>query len=151
MKNLLLLTFLLVAFNFSTQGQDNRKESREKIKALKVAYLTEKVALTKEEAQKFWPIYNTFDKKEHELKREIRSKMRQAYDHKKEFGEVSETESKELIQSKLRIDKELQLLEEKFIKDLSGIITYQKILKLQVAEMDFGRKLMRKYRNKKDD
>ncbi len=151
MKNLLLLTFLLIAFNFSTQGQDNRKESREKIKALKVAYLTEKIALTKEEAQKFWPIYNTYDKKEHELKHEIRSKMRQAYDHKKEFGEVSETESKELIQSKLRIDKELQLLEEKFIKDLSRIISYQKILKLQVAEMDFGRKLMRKYRNKKDD
>ena len=36
-----------------------------------------------------------------------------------------------------------------FIKNIKEVISYKKILQLQVAEMEFGRKLMSKYRHKK--
>lgn len=32
----------------------------EKIEALKVAYITQSLSLTAEEAQKFWPVYNSY-------------------------------------------------------------------------------------------
>lgn len=65
MKKILIVMVLIVA-NFSfAQGF---KEKKEKIKALKVAYITEKLDFTTDEAQKFWPIYNTFDEKQFEIR-----------------------------------------------------------------------------------
>jgi Skp family chaperone for outer membrane proteins len=41
-------------------GQQNPKR-QEKIKALYVAYITQQLSLTPEEAQKFWPIHGQYD------------------------------------------------------------------------------------------
>ena len=62
MKNFLLLfVFFFSAFS-STKAQDVDKEKRtEKIQALKIAFITQKLDLTSEEAQKFWPVYNRYE------------------------------------------------------------------------------------------
>ena len=59
MKRLLLygLTFLLV---FQVSAQDGNR-----LGALKIAYLTKKLDLSTEEAQRFWPIYNKYDEEIH--------------------------------------------------------------------------------------
>src|SRR5260221_4268289 len=59
MKRLLLygLTFLLV---FQISAQDGNR-----LGALKIAYLTKKLDLSSEEAQRFWPIYNKYDEEIH--------------------------------------------------------------------------------------
>lgn len=59
MKRLLLygLTFLLV---FRVSAQDGNR-----LGALKIAYLTKKLDLSTEEAQRFWPIYNKYDEEIH--------------------------------------------------------------------------------------
>ena len=49
---------LLGAFTCLAQGKPDKKEWKEKIKAEKVAYLTDYMDLTSAEAQKFWPVYN---------------------------------------------------------------------------------------------
>ncbi len=64
MKQLLLTaTFFMCSFFAATAqdapaGDENLKQ--EKIKALYVAFITEKLALTPEEAQKFWPVHTQF-------------------------------------------------------------------------------------------
>lgn len=67
-KYLLILTFLLgsfsAAFAQETQPADDMAR-QEKIKALYVAYVTQQLQLTPEEAQKFWPVHTQF---ENELK-----------------------------------------------------------------------------------
>ena len=68
-----ILFLLISSFSFS-QGF---KEKKGKVKALKIAYITEELDLTTEEAQKFWPIYNAFDDKQSELRHE---KMRAILD-----------------------------------------------------------------------
>ena len=55
----------------------------------------------------------------------------------------------ELIDFKLNTDHKLLELEEQFVKDLKNIISPLKIVKLQIVEMEFGRKLMRRYRGGK--
>jgi hypothetical protein len=53
MKNKLFLITLLFTVTFSfSQG----KERRDKIKSLKVAFLTERLELSAKEAQQFWPV-----------------------------------------------------------------------------------------------
>ena len=73
---LLLLTFLIV--NVNAQGRRG-KQDWDKFRAEKISFLTEKLELTPEEAQKFWPVYNLFEKERGELfgqKREIEKKFR---------------------------------------------------------------------------
>ena len=61
MKNKILALALLLT-TFLSFGQHN-KESREKITALKVAYLTQELKLNAIEAQQFWPLYHKHNKK----------------------------------------------------------------------------------------
>ena len=53
-----IYTFFIVVFITSSVFSQKRGENKEKIKALKIAYLTEKLDLSSNEAEKFWPIYN---------------------------------------------------------------------------------------------
>jgi sulfite reductase alpha subunit-like flavoprotein len=66
MKNILLyIVFFFSALSGIAQapddlGQQNGKR-QEKIKALYVAYITQQLSLTPDEAQKFWPIHGQYD------------------------------------------------------------------------------------------
>ena len=43
------------------KAQDGDKTRAEKIEALKIAFITQKLQLTTDEAQKFWPVYNQYE------------------------------------------------------------------------------------------
>ena len=74
MKNKILALALLLT-TFLSFGQHN-KESREKIKALKVAYLTQELKLNAIEAQQFWPLYHKHKEKIDNYQEKGRSKFR---------------------------------------------------------------------------
>ena len=63
-KYLLILTLLLGSFSMAfaqeTQPPDDMAR-QEKIKALYVAYVTQQLQLSPEEAQKFWPVHTQFE------------------------------------------------------------------------------------------
>ncbi len=65
-----LLLFLTVA-SFAQDRPD-----REKIKALKVAFITERLDLSSKEAQLFWPIYNEQGSKMEDLRVKEGSQVR---------------------------------------------------------------------------
>ncbi len=54
MKRLLLILFFLITVFLGVSQNGNRLE------ALKIAYITNKLNLSPEEAQKFWPVYNLY-------------------------------------------------------------------------------------------
>lgn len=59
MKQFLLLLSFLIGYTFTGMAQEDRPvEGR--IEAYKIAFLTKKLSLSPEEAQKFWPIYNKY-------------------------------------------------------------------------------------------
>jgi len=61
MKNLILLSGLLFCMAFKALSQDNTEQNPAgKIEPLKIAYITRKLNLSPEEAQRFWPIYNQY-------------------------------------------------------------------------------------------
>ncbi|MDE3211973.1 MAG: hypothetical protein KGM98_01965, partial [Bacteroidota bacterium] len=56
MKKYLLLLFVILIVPFAkTQAQNG-----EKIQALKIAFITQRLQLTPQEAQQFWPIYDQY-------------------------------------------------------------------------------------------
>ena len=53
----LLALILCANTSFAQKGNGDKKE---RIKAYRVAFMTEELALTPEESEKFWPLYNEF-------------------------------------------------------------------------------------------
>src|SRR5258708_22076177 len=50
---------------------------RDKIKAARIGLITQRLNLTPEQAQKFWPLYNEFDQKRAELRKLFRDAQRE--------------------------------------------------------------------------
>ena len=139
------LVFLLIS---SLSFAQVYMERREKVKALKVAFITEKLELTTEEAQKFWPVYNAFDDNQAELRHE---KMRAILDRFRpgSVDKLSEKEASALLVQMESLEENLFNLRKKFIKDLQGVISAKKIIKLKKAEEDFNRELLKQMREKR--
>ena len=144
-KILFPIIFLLVTSLSFSQGF---KEKREKVKALKVAYITEQLELTTDEAQKFWPIYNAFDENQAEQNKE---KMRSILDRFKpgNVEKLSEKDASNSLAQMEKIEEDLFNLKKKFIKDLQSVISAKKIIKLKKAEEDFNRELLKQMREKR--
>ena len=64
MKRLLLILTLFMGNYFVAFAQENQNDGeltrQKKIEALYVAYVTQQLQLTPEEAQKFWPVHTQF-------------------------------------------------------------------------------------------
>ena len=143
-KFIVPILFLLVTTFAFAQGH---KEKQEKLKALKVAYITEQLELTTDEAQKFWPIYNDYQEKQFDLRHE---KMRTILG-KLDVGNIeklSEKEASALLSQMQGVEETLFTLQKKYIKDLQSILSDKKIMKLKKAEGDFNRHLLKQMREK---
>ena len=138
----LTLLLLLVSVNFYAQGPD-----KEKFKALKVAFITKELDLTTDEAEKFWPVYNTFDDKQSEIRfsklKSIKQKMATL-----DFDTLSDKEANVLIAQMQAAEDELYQNKKKFIQSAKSILSPVKILKLKKAEDDLNKKLLKQYREK---
>ena len=144
------LTYTLLIFFITVNSivaQHHGK--REKLKAYKTAYLTEQLDLSSKEAEKFWPIYNTYEKKYFQLKVNKMSEMRTVVKEQGGFDALSEKEANQIL---LKISSNEQAIldaKKELYKKLKKILPAKKILMLNKAEHDFNRKLLSDYRNKK--
>lgn len=140
------ILLLLISFSFYGQGEKMR-EKKEQIKALKVAFLTTELKLTSNEAEKFWPVYNTFDDKQFELRHQkMKSFMRKMNDET--LDKMSEKEATAFLNQMESTEEEIFSLRKNFIATLKGIIPATKIIKLRKSEEDFNRKLLQQYRDR---
>ncbi|MFV8337694.1 sensor of ECF-type sigma factor [Flavobacterium sp. LB3P21] len=146
LKKLLPILLLFVSFNFYAQGE-SMKEKKEQIKALKAAFFTTELDFTTNEAERFWPIYNTFDDKQFELRHQkMKTYMRRMNDGS--LDKITEKEANAFLAQIEDTEEELFLLRKKFMQNVRTILPAVKIVKLKKAEEDFNRKLLQQYRNK---
>lgn len=118
-----------------------RDEKKEKIKAHKIAYITERLQLTSQEAEKFWPVYN-----EHEaLVEKSHKEFRKSHMFEpEEIEEMTEGDANKFIDDQIIHEQKLFELRKEFITKLRGVIPPKKILMLMEAEKDFKVEIMRK-------
>lgn len=145
MKNILILT-LFVFITLSTFAQNG---PRERIKAFKVAYITEKLDLKSKEAQQFWPVYNEFEEKIDKLKRQERKLIRGIKEMDTSTENLSETQAEDYINQYLEAEKQKSLARQQLIVDLKQILPSKKILKLIKAEGDFNRRMLDRIRERR--
>lgn len=143
-----IYSILLLFVTFLAFGQD--KDDRfERIKALRVAYISEKLNLTPEEAQRFWPVFNQFDDKMdgfHKQKRQLMFKLRP-----ENASKLSEKETIALMDEDDRLEQEIQNNRRQLVKNLQGLIPNQKILMLRQIEVEFKQKLLHQIKNRRQE
>jgi hypothetical protein len=136
-----LLSFILLV---PAMAQDEEMpvrdpKSMEKIKAARIAYITEKLGLTPAEAEKFWPIYNEFDKKREEIKLEARLARKNPDPAK------SEEENQKAAIAKQHEFRQKELdLEKDYSNKLLNVVSAQKVMTLPKTERDFRTILLRR-------
>lgn len=143
MKNIILI--LTLAFSTLTIAQ---RPNREQIKSLKVAFITERVDLSVEEAQQFWPVYNTYEDGMETLRREERKLLGGL---KNNFDQLSEKEGETALNSLSKIAQDKLDTRTRLISQLKNVISSKKVLKLLKAEEDFKRTLLEKIRERREN
>jgi hypothetical protein len=125
--------------------QDLSKEKREKIKAYKIGYLTEKLSLTPEEAARFWPVYNEFQEKKQELWSEVLGGKKA--DDKVEG--LSDEEVEVLVDDQMRLKEKMLSLERNFHVKVKEMLPIKKVYLLGKAERGFKREIIKRIRKKR--
>ena len=147
-----ILLLLMCTATFAAQAQEDDMpalsgERLKEIKAQKTAYLTTKLGLTTEEAQRFWPIYNEYD----DAREKLRKEMRELHKSGKEEGGLTEATAKVMLTKGLDIrTRELELertYSERFSKSIGALKTVQ----LVKAERDFNKEVLRRFRDRMEE
>ena len=125
MKNILLILSILL-ISFCAQAQEDNATKKEKIQALKIAFITQKLELTSDEAQRFWPVYNRYEA-------DIKQTMIE-----NKGGDVIDNEEKVLN------------IRKKYRSEFSRILGQPKMNKLFATEREFRGVLMRQLKERRN-
>ncbi len=145
MKRLLfLLVFCALTFAGTTAiAQDkSAQERRERVESAKIAFLTDKMSLTTEQAQKFWPLYNEYEAKRRALLKSYRSGYRQNVE------ELSEEEAEARIEGMFTTREKELALEKEYAARYMRVISNKQLIKLYRGERDFTKLLLKRLDHK---
>lgn len=140
MKGLAIILIVLGTTSLAVAQNNQRdRKAMQQIEAARIAMITERLELSPEQAQQFWPLYNEFSQK----RREIRSRLNEA-----RAGidpeNISEQQSQQLMEMSLEIRQSEVNLEKEYTGKLRGIISAQQVLALRKAEDDFRRLILQR-------
>lgn len=143
---LIIWLLCLVSISAFAQKPDRpNKELREKIEAQRVSFLTSKLQLTTDEAQKFWPIYNAHQKEMKTLRKTYRPKKGRNLD------EMSDAEIETMLSNRFTMKEKALKLEKAYHVKLKKAIPVRKIATLERAEEEFKKKLFKQLRQHKKE
>ena len=145
----LVIVLLALAVSFSAMAQKPSQgrepapkgQDHERFEAEKVAYITQQLSLTVEEAQAFWPVYNQAQKEQREdfaKQREARKALREAIDAGKPDAEI-----KPLLDAYLKVRAGKKDYMAAYRTDFVKAIGEAKTAKLYLSEDSFRNKALR--------
>lgn len=140
-----ILLVLVISLGSFAQGRKHNRFDFDKFKAEKIAFITDAIDLTPDEAEKFWPVYNEYEKKKWEL---IQSRHDLERKLGNELEEMSEDEYKKLSVKLSSFPIEDGQLNVEYNNKFLEILSAKKVVQLYIAEIDFRGKMLRDYRDR---
>ena len=108
------------------------------IEALKISFITRKLQLTPEEAQRFWPVFNQL---EAELK-QVRQEKQQLAGSVTDWSGMPESSVKQHISQALALEQKELDVKKKYTEQLFGVLPAYKVGMLYQAVEEFKRKIL---------
>lgn len=146
MKHVMLILAAVCAITVSagTPPDSTRKAKMEELKKLRRELYFKKLSLTEQEAARFFPIWDEFELKQRQAKKEFRDKWKG-----RKPEELSEQEAEAYLNDALKLrETELQLFRT-YSERLKPVLPATKIIKLIRVQKEVQRELMEKMREMK--
>lgn len=144
MKNL-AIAFLFTLLTFSVYAQKNNQVDKEKLEAARVAFITNRLSLSPDQAEKFWPLYNEFQGKRNSMMREMRN-ISKTGDEK-----ISNTQARELMEKRFSIQENLMNAEKVFLRKIADTLSPVQALELNEINRDFTRHIYKMQRKQREE
>lgn len=146
MKKLIFIFLMLAGImSYAQQADDDDNVKNEKIEAMKIAFITERLALTPKEAEVFWPVFNRFEK---EMKA-IRNKQRENAKAFKIKTNITDQEADRFIAEQMQYkQQEIDILK-KYLPEFKKVLPATKVAKLLSLEQEFKIQLLQKIKERK--
>jgi hypothetical protein len=120
------------------QDRHHSKERMQKIQNAKIAFITEKLNLTSDQAQRFWPVYNQYDAERLALKEKSHT-LRTS-----NFDAMSEAELRTALNNRFSWRQEELDLDKFYMDKFLKVISVRQLATLYRSEREFMRVLLKK-------
>lgn len=146
----IVLVFLLSMFcGISVDAQQERsprfQKAMEEMQAERVSFLTTKLELTIDEAQKFWPVYNEYLKKREEMMWGRRERFNKDFSPE----QITDEDMKKMLNEMLDQEIKLAQLKKEYYTKIQEVLPVRKVMRLQRAEQDFMNHMLNQIRGGK--
>ena len=145
MKKTIVIALVLLS---SLSLWSQREGQLERVKAFKTGYLTQELDLSSAEAEKFWPIYNEYEKKLFQLRIENRKAQRDRMNAMGGPDALSDQEAETFLKGLFDNEEDILNMKKELYRELSKVLSSKKLLRLYKAEADFNRRLLSEYRKR---
>ncbi|MBK9192187.1 MAG: hypothetical protein IPM77_12125 [Crocinitomicaceae bacterium] len=140
---MLVIAVLSSALIFA-QPKDNPKQQKEEyIRTQKIAFISTELALTPEEAEKFWPVYNEYDAALEKIREERKGYMKEL----KTINDLTGERAYELTAAILDTDIKEASIRKEYLAKFAEVLDDKKAAKVFYAEEKFKRELLKEIRN----
>lgn len=139
-KQLILILLAALPF-FNRLPAQNDGALAQRIEAMKAAFITERLSLTPEESQQFWPLYNQYQKEEQQL--------RKRYQPDKAILNMSNQEASAHLNRLLEREQKLLDLKAQYLKRFQEVLPARKVALLPRVEEEFKRELLKRMQERR--
>ena len=146
MKKLYTILFLFVFLCAPIYAQQNKED---RIKAYKVAFITERLDLSSTEAERFWPVYNRYDKKLYQLRNIELNKIKRRI-RRDDLNSMSDNDALSILNDIENIENQIYNQKKQLVNELRKILPPKKIIILKKVEDDFNRELIKRLRERRE-
>ena len=136
--------FFVSLASVPVQAQQNPSRA-ERLNAQRVAFITERLQLTPEEAQKFWPVYNEYRDKKMKLEKQ---KVKLVRDYSSRESTLTDKEAAKIAGEYVALEQKQADLLVAYNKKFLEVLPPQKVLRLYRAENQFTVFLLRQLRER---
>ena len=151
--NILLLSVMLLSGPLITLAQDDPElppqqtidpKVRERVEAARIALISNRLGLTPDQAEKFWPVYREFSTKRGEVRSEFQRAQRDL-----DPNNPDPTKQQNLIDLGLKLKQRELDLEKDYSGRILRVITAQQLISLRRAEQDFRQLILNQLQHRR--
>ena len=116
------------------------KQKREELRAQKVAFISNRLSLTPEEAENFWPVYNEYERES----METHKKKRQLLKELRTVDEMSDKEAYNKMKDLLNLETKHAELRLTYLAKFAEVLDKKRAAKVYIIEEKWKKTLLKK-------
>ena len=134
LQRIVLLVVCMLSMSLAGNAQQHHQKSDPKLKAIKVALISDRMALTPEQSAKFWPVYNRYE-----------DEMRLVWREKRALNDA-ENKAKDKVDRLQALEEKKVQIRGKYKNEFLSVVSADQLAAMYSAEIEFKNMLLKRLR-----